>query len=365
MPKAKLLFVVEHFRMAGAGAENDAVSLCRALAARGYEVHAVADTVGDVPGVTVHEGLSGLAAVRADVAPDLVIDWAFLCRADVHRLGGGIHRAFLGYNLQTAPRALRWLKRLTYLTGKHRREIRRETELLHNPGATFLAISQFVADQAVAAGAAPASVCVLHNGVDTTRFSPTGAAAHREAIRAEWGAAPAQTVFLFIAHNLRLKNLALLRRVFDRVSAAGSAVKLVVVGKRRPAFRAPYLVYAGTTASIEQFYAAADALLHPSFFDSFGNVVLEAMSCGLPVAVSDCCGVSELVTDGEDGRILPVGDGSRTAAAWQGVVERWTGDRELRQLLGGAARHTAAQHSLACYVERVDRQLSELHGSSA
>ncbi|MBT4818361.1 MAG: hypothetical protein HON70_21815, partial [Lentisphaerae bacterium] len=54
MPTTDLLFFVEHFRLAGSGAENDAVNLCRSLAERGYRVHVLADTADDFENITVH-----------------------------------------------------------------------------------------------------------------------------------------------------------------------------------------------------------------------------------------------------------------------------------------------------------------------
>lgn len=53
----------------------------------------------------------------------------------------------------------------------------------------------------------------------------------------------------------------------------------------------------------------------PSLEESFGNVALEAMACGKPVIASRASGFAEIVTDGENGRLLPVGDVAALAAA--------------------------------------------------
>lgn len=52
---------------------------------------------------------------------------------------------------------------------------------------------------------------------------------------------------------------------------------------------------------LPQIYSEADLLLLPSSFDTFGMVILEAMSCGLPVASFDCKGPRDLISDGENG----------------------------------------------------------------
>jgi UDP-glucose:(heptosyl)LPS alpha-1,3-glucosyltransferase len=204
-------------------------------------------------------------------------------------------------------------------------------------------------------------VHVLHNAVDTVRFDPDAVRPHREAVRRLWGVGALDVVFLFVAHNLRLKNLALLQSVFGRLYRELPEVRLVVVGKRAPGFCAPYLIYAGTTETMESFYAAADALLHPSFYDSFANVVLEAMSCALPVAVSDCSGASELIRNGENGFVLPVtGPGRGGVEAWTGVVRQLAASVEQRLALGATARDTAAAHAFPRYVTEFEAWLERV-----
>jgi glycosyltransferase involved in cell wall biosynthesis len=46
----------------------------------------------------------------------------------------------------------------------------------------------------------------------------------------------------------------------------------------------------------------------PSLEESFGNVALEAMACGKPVVASRASGFAEIVVDGENGRLVGVGD---------------------------------------------------------
>ncbi|OGV74443.1 MAG: hypothetical protein A3K19_05485 [Lentisphaerae bacterium RIFOXYB12_FULL_65_16] len=353
----RLLFYVEHFRRAGSGAENDAVSLCVELARRGHDVHVSADTADAFDGITVHPELAAIPATLCAVAPDVTVDWGFFHAADLHRLGGGVHREFLRYSLNAYPPWLRRIKQLGYRQGKHRATVRRQAEMLRNPCALFLCISEFVARQARVSGAVPDAVHVLHNAVDTCRFDPERIEPRRQTVRRAWGVVETDVVFLFVAHNLRLKNLALLRRVFDRLQPERPGIRLVVVGKRRPRFTAPYLVYAGATDAMESFYAAADVLLHPSFFDSFANVVLEAMSCGLPAAVSDCSGVSELLQHGTNGFVLPVTGAGDVTQAWADLVRRLSASPEERRAVGDRARTTAAGHDFRRYVTEFEAWL--------
>jgi glycosyltransferase involved in cell wall biosynthesis len=63
-------------------------------------------------------------------------------------------------------------------------------------------------------------------------------------------------------------------------------------------------------------------------------VLIEAMSCGLPVVASDLSGIPELVEDGVSGLLTPPGDAVALAAA----LRRLHDDPELRSRLGERAR---------------------------
>jgi D-inositol-3-phosphate glycosyltransferase len=81
-------------------------------------------------------------------------------------------------------------------------------------------------------------------------------------------------------------------------------------------------------AQLPAYYAAADAVLVPSDYESFGMVALEAMACGTPVIASEVGGLAYLIKDGETGYLVPVRDASAFAAehakhyAWSSIAER-------------------------------------------
>ena len=70
----------------------------------------------------------------------------------------------------------------------------------------------------------------------------------------------------------------------------------------------------------------------PSRREGLPNSVMEYMAARLPVLVSDLTGIRELVADGREGFIHPVGDSEKLAADWIRLLD----DRELRRKMGSA-----------------------------
>ena len=78
--------------------------------------------------------------------------------------------------------------------------------------------------------------------------------------------------------------------------------------------------------------AAADVFAMPSRTDTFGIVYLEAWCYGLPVVGARAGGVPDVISDGEDGLLVPFDNAEATAAA----IGRLLADRELARRLGAA-----------------------------
>ena len=80
-------------------------------------------------------------------------------------------------------------------------------------------------------------------------------------------------------------------------------------------------------------------LVHPAHQEPFGRVLLEAAACGVPVVATNVGGTSEIVVDGETGRLVPARDSSMLALAVNEVLA----DEQTRHRMSVAARVRAVR----------------------
>jgi len=96
------------------------------------------------------------------------------------------------------------------------------------------------------------------------------------------------------------------------------------VGNATPEVNQPNVMYRGhvaDTAELALYYSAADTLLFTSIAENFPLVVLEAMSCGLPIVSFDVGGVKEVVIHRENGYIVPYCDTEALAEGLSWVLK--------------------------------------------
>lgn len=87
---------------------------------------------------------------------------------------------------------------------------------------------------------------------------------------------------------------------------------------------------------VPQYYGRADIYVNPSYYESFGVSILEAMAAGVPVVAAEGGAVTELISDGHSGLIVKAGSPSAIADA---VIKLVT-NPSLRQSISRVARET-------------------------
>jgi UDP-glucose:(heptosyl)LPS alpha-1,3-glucosyltransferase len=188
-------------------------------------------------------------------------------------------------------------------------------------------------------------VTVIPHGIDLDRFHPGRRAAHRGPVRHALGVADDQVVALYVGDLKKGAEPAL------HALARTPTASLVVVSPTSPGRWDALARQLGVeshvhfcleTREVEQYYAAADLLLFPTFHDAFGLVITEAMGAGLPVITSASAGAAALIDHGRDGWLLRhPWDVDEVAAALGRLVE----DAGLRDRMGAAARRTAERYT--------------------
>ena len=113
-----------------------------------------------------------------------------------------------------------------------------------------------------------------------------------------------------------------------------------------------------TRRQVLELFRAADAGLLSSSWENFPHVVVECLAIGTPFISTDAGGVTEVVTDGENGLIVPVNDPAALAAA----IERYVADPALQERLRAAAAPSVERFAPEHVYGRLERILLEAAG---
>jgi L-malate glycosyltransferase len=115
--------------------------------------------------------------------------------------------------------------------------------------------------------------------------------------------------------------------------------------------------FLGKQDHVERLLPDADVLLMPSETEAFGLAALEGMACGVPPIATRAGGTSELITDGVDGFLEPVGD----IATQAGRVVSLLTDDALYERVSSAARKTAeTRYCTSLIIPQYERYYEEV-----
>lgn len=190
---------------------------------------------------------------------------------------------------------------------------------------------------------------VIYNGVDVERFHPRNRR-YRQEVRSQYGFSAEDVLLLFVSNNFRLKGLQYLIQSLAFIKRKRQNVKLLVIGRdraepyRRLAAKvgcADDVMFAGGVKDLKRYYAGADILVHPTFYDPCSLVVLEALASGLPVITTRRNGAGGIVEDGVEGFVL---DDPRAIETLAEAIVHFSDPARLREA-SVAARMLADKYS--------------------
>jgi phosphatidylinositol alpha 1,6-mannosyltransferase len=178
-------------------------------------------------------------------------------------------------------------------------------------------------------------ISIWTRGVDRQQFHP----GRRDmAWRRSLGIKDQSLVISFLGRLVIEKGLDVFADAIDALVERGVKHQVLVIGDgpARAWFeqRLPKGIFIGQQVGddLARGLASSDIFFNPSITETFGNVTLEAMACGLPVVAAVATGATSLVRDGQTGMLVEPSD----IEAFADALERYAKDPELRRRHGEA-----------------------------
>lgn len=252
-----------------------------------------------------------------------------------------------------------------------------------------IAVSEFVvsrlrlAHSQAGANVSPANIVKVSGGAGSKVLLPEKRKDERRRVRQTLGLKETDVLFLFAGAIRPEKGVDYLARAFARLSEENPNAYLAIAGGTQlwveegwlygkaleateqqvlnilaPAIarKRAFMLGIVPPVEIDAYYAASDIFVLPSMFqETFGLVLLEAFSAGLPVIAFRSGGIPELVEHRTNGIIIAQGDED---ALYRSMRELML-DQDLRQRLGAAAESVPARFP---WENTVDRLEAVYHG---
>lgn len=387
----KVAIIIERANISLGGAERSVFELAAALSGQGLKVNVLAATgqpntknvhilCQDKPGARVkfsvfaevlqkHLSKNGYDIVHS------VLPFNF---AHVYQPRGGTYAETIQRHIASFQNPLiKSYKKITAWTNFRRTPLLRAERQLarRTDGPMIAALSEYVAEQFKKHyGTDDKRIIIIPNGVKTERRVDKDRADRLRAqiltkVRVRESDHP--ILFLFVAHNFRLKGLGVLLKAMSLI--ARQKIKqtccLVIVGSdktrkyRQFAKRfdtsttGPRVIFLGHFSHIQSILSIADVAVLPTFYDPSSRFILEALGAGKPVITTKFNGASDLFVDQRHGRVIDRPDNIEALAE----AMSWFSQPDNIQ----KASHAIAEDNLKenVSVNRVARQLMDVYES--
>jgi len=215
--------------------------------------------------------------------------------------------------------------------------------------ATFtdmlIAVSRYEKEQALTRRICRRNrVCVIENGLSEEEMKLPRT---RRRMRSELGLRPSDILVGSAGRLSEQKAYHLLVEAAARLAGEFPRLRFAVAGMGTELLRLERLIIEhrlgrffnllGECKRMRSFYAAMDIFVLPSLWEGLPYALIEAMAAGKPVAVSNVCGMDDIIQHGKNGLLFEPNDAAALAEAIRTLVK----DALLRRSLGRQARLTA------------------------
>lgn len=213
----------------------------------------------------------------------------------------------------------------------------------------FIAISQFIHDYVHEnVGISEKKITILHNAIDLERFAFTNSRRFDDTIR-----------LVNIGSMMPNKNQAFLLDVVVALKAKGHKVLLDLIGsgptenllkEKAKQLGIEYEVnFTGAIPNPEKYLNEAHIYAHCAWHEPFGLVLIEAMSCGLPVVSFNTGGPIEIVQEGKTGYLVE----KDNLATFVDKILQLAGDRALYEDFSKNAMAASKQYDIKTYTDKL------------
>ena len=184
------------------------------------------------------------------------------------------------------------------------------------------------------------------NSIDVDKFKTTdeNKDKFKKELVQEFNVDADKPIILFVGNRIKRKNVELLIEAKKEMSMKANLV-IVGDGPQSEELKAKCekehiedVYFTGTRRDVEDIIPSCDLLVLPSFSESFGLVLIEALSCGKPVIGSNVGGIKEIITE-DVGLLIDPNDPSDLANA----IDRVLSDEKLMERFKSNARDRAKE----------------------
>lgn len=222
--------------------------------------------------------------------------------------------------------------------------------------------SNSMKNELISIGVKPKKIEIWERGIDKDLFTPDNA--DREYIRVLVN--NDHKNILFVSRLVWEKNLKTLIGVYKEIKSQNLPYNMIVAGsghaEKEIKKAMPTAIFIGSLPheQLNKLYASADTLLFPSISETFGNVVLEGLSSGIPALVANQGGTQDMIQDSFNGFILPENDIKGFVSKLKYMFE----NEDALQLLKVNARESSKKYNWKDLANRYFEELATLSNRS-